>query len=385
VYNADAYRVLSGGKAPGEFPYCEGVRVHALESSPALLEPLLMQQTGRPFRHRGRLRQILAGHAGPDARDYDVIHFHNVSLMGAPAVLGYGGGPDTLRLYTLHEHWLVCPMHVLWRYGREVCESRTCVRCQLRGGRPPQWWRFGGQLERALGKIDAFIAPSEFTARKHRELGLELPVRHIPHFTRDIPEDLARDGGQEFQRDDTSPGYFLYAGRLAPEKGAASLVRCFRRYRDAELWIAGDGSERAALEALARDLPHVRFLGRLAPAELAHYYAGAIGVIVPSLCYEVFGLTAVEAFSAGTPAIVRDRGALPELVASTGGGFRYSSEDELIDAMERLRGDPGLRAELGRKARAAQREQMSEQPYMEAYEALVSELRTQRGGAGGRA
>jgi glycosyltransferase involved in cell wall biosynthesis len=328
-----------------------------------------MQQTGRPFRHRTRLREILAGGGRTGIGDYDVIHFHNVSLMGAPAVFDFGGGPDTLRLYTLHEHWLVCPMHVLWRYGREACESQTCLRCQLRGGRPPQWWRFSGLLPRALSNIDAFIAPSEFTARKHRELGPELPlrnVRHIPHFTPDIAEAVA--GG------DASERFFLFAGRLETEKGVDSLLCAFRRYREAELWIAGDGSQRASLEARASDLPHVRFLGSLLPGELADYYARAIGVIVPSLCFEVFGLTAAEAFSAGTPAIVRDRGALPELVAATGGGFSYRSEDELIDAMERLRSEPGLRARLGAAARRAQRERMSEQPYVEAYESLVAEL-----------
>lgn len=379
VYNADAYRLLSRGRSAGDFPECTGVRVHALTSSPAVLEPLLMQQTGRPFRHRAQLEEILRGSALGSGAHYDVIHFHNVSLMGAPGVLGMGGGPRTLRLYTLHEHWLVCPMHVLWRYGREVCEKRTCLRCQLRGGRPPQWWRYSGLLERQLAKIDAFIAPSQFTARKHRELGPELPmrnVRHIPHFTPDVADRSAPD-------DSTTP-FFLFAGRLESEKGAESLLRAFRRYRGAELWLAGDGSQRAALEAQARDLPHVRFLGRLTPADLTDYYARAIGVIVPSLCYEVFGLTAVEAFAAGTPAIVRDRGSLPELVAGTGGGFSYQSEDELIDAMERLRTEPGLRDRLGLAARRAQRSQMSTQPYLDAYESLVAELSAERpAGEGG--
>jgi glycosyltransferase involved in cell wall biosynthesis len=374
VYNRDAHRLLSRGQpasGQGEMPPIPGVRVHALESSPALLEPLLMQQTGRPVRHRARLQEILATGGTPGGEPYDVIHFHNVSLMGAPAVLEFGGGPKTLRLYTIHEHWLVCPMHVLWRYGREPCETRSCLRCQVRGARPPQWWRFTSALSRSLAKIDAFIAPSEFTARKHAELGLTLPIRRLPHFTPDVS---SREPGA-----DASPAYFLFAGRLEPEKGALSLVQAFRRYRDAELWIAGEGSERAALEAASADLPHVRLLGRLAPDVLTDYYRRAIGVIVPSLCYEVFGLTAAEAFAAGTPAIVRDRGALPELVELTGGGLRYRSEDELIDAMHRLRSDSALRDQLGQKARRAQQELLSERAYVDGYEALVAELAARRG------
>ena len=400
VYNRDAHRLLSRGqtgrgrgRASQGMPAIPGVRVHALESSPAFLEPLLMQQTGRPFRHRAELQRILSA-GGTDGtgggEPYDVIHFHNVSLMGAPAVLEYGGGPQTLRLYTIHEHWLVCPMHVLWRYGREPCETRSCLRCQIRGARPPQWWRFTSDLKRRLAKIDAFIAPSEFTARKHAELGLRLPTRRLPHFTPDVPAgEAGREGAAEVAPGHSgNSGYFLFAGRLEPEKGAQSLVQAFRRYRDAELWIAGEGSERGALEAASADLPHVRLLGRLSPGELTDYYRRAIGVIVPSLCYEVFGLTVAEAFAAGTPAIVRDRGALPELVDATGGGLRYRSEDELIEAMQRLRGDSGgsgksgnsqLRDELGRAARRAQQELLSERVYMEGYEALVAELAARRG------
>ena len=36
-----------------------------------------------------------------------------------------------LKVYTTHEHWLVCPMHVLWRFDRELCERPDCLRCTL--------------------------------------------------------------------------------------------------------------------------------------------------------------------------------------------------------------------------------------------------------------
>ena len=45
---------------------------------------------------------------------HDVIHFHNASLIGAGA-FSFGRG---VKLYTMHEQWLVCPLHSLWKYGR---------------------------------------------------------------------------------------------------------------------------------------------------------------------------------------------------------------------------------------------------------------------------
>lgn len=108
--------------------------------------------------------------------------------------------------------------------------------------------------------------------------------------------------------------------------------------------------------------------------ELKRYYRHAIAVLVPSVCYEVFGLTVVEAFSTGTPAIVRDLGALPELIEASGGGFVFRTDDELIEAMERLRSDPKLRGRMSESALAAQRKLWSEEGHVRAYEELVKEL-----------
>ena len=75
------------------------------------------------------------------------MHFNNVSLVGGPGVLSTGNG---IRIYEAHEHWLVCPSHVLWRHGRELCTGRQCLRCTLNHRRPPQLWRYTGYLEQQL-------------------------------------------------------------------------------------------------------------------------------------------------------------------------------------------------------------------------------------------
>ena len=48
----------------------------------------------------------------------DVVHFHNISLVGGPGVLGLGANRRAVRIMTAHEHWLICPMHLLWKYDR---------------------------------------------------------------------------------------------------------------------------------------------------------------------------------------------------------------------------------------------------------------------------
>src|SRR6185369_7036121 len=84
------------------------VTVHGLRSAYKWLSPLLTQQTGHPFLKQKRMRQIL------NSRPYDVLHYHNISLLG-PEILAWEPEENPpVKLYTTHEHWLVCPTHVLW-------------------------------------------------------------------------------------------------------------------------------------------------------------------------------------------------------------------------------------------------------------------------------
>ena len=87
-----------------------------------------------------------------DDPDTDVVHFHNISLVGGPGILGLGTNRRAVRIMTAHEHWLICPMHLLWKYDRQPCDAPNCVSCCLKGGRPPQLWRLGAAIERGLAK-----------------------------------------------------------------------------------------------------------------------------------------------------------------------------------------------------------------------------------------
>jgi glycosyltransferase involved in cell wall biosynthesis len=357
VHSVDAYRLLGEAGPVAGYPGHANVTPHGLSTPMGATEMLATQQAGRPFLHRRALKQLLA------SPEFDLIHFHNVSLMGAPAVFRYG---HALKFFTIHEHWLVCPMHILWRFDQEVCEERTCIRCQLHGNRPPQLWRSTPLLKRCARAIDLFLAPSEFTRDKHRELGFEGPIQHLPHFVVDPPPTPAKPAERP---------YFLFAGRLEKAKAPDLLIRAFRRFRDADLVLAGDGDERDNLERSAYDLPHVRFVGRLAPAELTELYASAIAVLVPSSCFEVFGLTAVEGFATGTPAIVRDRGSLPELIEQSGAGIVFRTEAELIESLHRMVTEPALCEALSQRARASYLAHWTERVHVERYEALYEERR----------
>jgi glycosyltransferase involved in cell wall biosynthesis len=361
-YCQDSYLLVNGGPPTATFQNHENVRVHPLKSRAGMLSPLLTQQTGVPYL-KSDLKDALEGN------DYDVIHYNNMSLIGIKA-LSYG---SAVKLYTAHEHWLVCPMHVLWKYNREVCTKPSCTSCQIAGKRPPQLWRKTGLMERMLKHVDCFLSPSRFTLNKHLDMGLDIPITHMPYFLPKPDERLDAQRSAEQRRP-----YFLFVGRLEYIKGVHNLIEAFSKNSEFDLLIAGDGAYREALEIQAKDSKNIQFLGRLSQDELVDLYRNALAVIVPSICYETFGIIIIEAFSHRTPVIVNDLGALPEVVDDSGGGFVYRTEDELVAAMKKIAADPNLRDELGQNGHRAFLEHWNEEPHLERYLGLITDLTEKR-------
>ena len=369
VHCAESFRMLAGDTPPRPWaPPHPGVKVHTLESPMKWLAPLWTQQTGTPGPNSGALRRIL------DGGDFDVIHFHNISLLGGPGALRRGGArASAVKLMTLHDYWLVCPMHLMWKLGRRVCERPQCLRCTIHGKRPPQLWRRTGLLERGLDQLDAVRAPSRHSAELHRERGVRAPIVQLPYH---LPEGWASPEGQPPVAAQPAPArpYFAAAGRLVDEKGFEGLIEAMGSLPEFDLRLAGAGPNEERLRRRADELPNVELLGLLSPPELGDLYRGARAVVVPSLFPETFGYVAVEAMSVGTPAIVSSIGALPELIEASGGGIVFESEREMLEAMRRLGGDDGLRSELGSRGREAAATVWSEETHLEAYLELVDQL-----------
>ncbi|MEQ1573013.1 MAG: glycosyltransferase family 4 protein [Vicinamibacterales bacterium] len=366
IHDVDAWRAVSGASDPPTVPEPAGVTVHRLESGLRMLSPLLTQQIGRPVVHGRTIRRLL------EEGDFDVVNFHNVSLVGGPGLLEYGSG---VKLYMAHEHWLVCPSHVLWRYNRELCDGRDCFRCAIAFHRPPQYWRYSHLLESQLHHVDAFIAMSRFSRDKHREFGFSREMDVLPYF---LPDEGDAEPGGDDGPPHTRP-YFFFVGRLEAIKGLDDVIPIFRRYPNADLLIAGEGTYGAHLRALAGDAPNVRFLGRLGLDDLERYYRHALALVVPSVCYETFGIIIIESFRHGTPVLARRIGPFPEIIEQSGGGEMFESPDELLAAMQRLQNDEPRRRRLGLAGAAALKTYWSESVVLGGYFDIIRRVALRKG------
>ncbi len=367
IHCQDAYRLLAGKTLTENDDHHPNVTVHRLKSPAGFLSPLSTQQIGRPWFKAGPIRRVL------DA-GFDVIHFHNISLVGGPGILSYGQG---VKLYTLHEYWLGCETHVRFKFNRDACpqpKGLDCAMCSVVHRRPPQLWRYSGLVNTGVKHVDAFIAPSRFSQAWHQQMAFDTPIVHLPHFVPEIP---ASSGGEVAGSNAEAP-YFLFVGRLEKLKGLQTLIPVFRRYPYAQLWIAGSGRFEPELRRLADCHDRIRFLGHQSGAQLRALYRHAVAVLVPSVWQEVFGLVILEAFQHRTPAIVRNRGGMPELIDESQGGFVYDTDAELVTALDRLLHEPGLRRRLGQQAYRAYRRTWTTDVHVQRYLNLVSEIQQKK-------
>jgi glycosyltransferase involved in cell wall biosynthesis len=356
IHCIDSYHLQHPAEPEIQFNEHPNVERHGLKSPYGWLSPLLTQQTGKPFLKGAEIQKILS------SKPYDVMHFHNISLLGPEVMTLEPPLGKVVKIYTTHEHWLVCPTHVLWKFNQRACERPECLRCAIMAKRPPQLWRYMGMLKRTSRSIDQFVSPSRFTARMHAERGFSQPVAHLPYFIERADDDWRTPG----PRPQETP-YFLFVGRLEKIKGLHTLIPVWERTSGIDLLVAGSGTEAQALQEQAAGNPRIKFLGPLSQRELGNLYYHAVATVVPSITYETFGMIIIESYARKTPVIVRDLGALPEVVEESQGGFIYRTEDELIEAIDRLQKYPALRQELGERGYSAFLKNWCKEAHLQMY------------------
>lgn len=192
----------------------------------------------------------------------------------------------------------------------------------------------------------------------------------------------------ELNIDDDHP-VILFASKLQPRKNAADLVEACRALltqlppeRTPWLVIAGDGEERAALEARCRErqLTRVRFAGFRNQTELPAFFAMSDVFVLPSR-HEPWGLVVNEAMASGCAVIVStDCGCAADLVTPGVEGFTFAPGDvpALTTALRSMLASPETAARMGDAARRRMRTWSFEEDVRGLREALAFTTRRLR-------
>jgi glycosyltransferase involved in cell wall biosynthesis len=282
-----------------------------------------------------------------------VAHVHNTWFSLSPSVLGALHRSKVPVVMTLHNYRLVCVNALLFRDGRPC---RDCVGRSPLPGIRHRCYRQSAILSaaaaatisfnRARGTwangVDRFIAPSH-GLRDTLVVG-GLPADRVivrPHAVADV-------GARPLPP--SSSSMVLYAGRISDEKGLDVLLDAWERARlgTFELVVAGDGPRRRELES--REIDGVRFAGWLPPDEVRALMLTARALAFPSVCFEGFGASIVEAMSAGLPVVASAHGASAEIVGQVGPEWLAApgNVQSWVERLESLADDRSLDAAAAR-------------------------------------
>ena len=196
----------------------------------------------------------------------------------------------------------------------------------------------GGRAHRRY--LNDLRFPSEHVGRFYDVVDNAAIEQSTSDLRRSLPEE---DSASRAMPDLPSSPYFLYVGRLAPEKNIDGLLAAWLRYREEggrwPLVLVGDGPAAASLRAFAASSPYgpeVHFAGHRGSRELAPFYAFAGCFVLPSK-REPWGLVVNEAMAAGLPVLVSNRcGSAEDLLDEGGNGYSFDphSIDQLTHCLK---------------------------------------------------
>ena len=315
----------------------------------------------------------------------DLILTHNVFPVVSPAVYAFSLRKKIPLVQFIHNFRPFSVGGSLWLGERVAKESLTgSYIAEVKAGA----WQ-NSQLKSVimalvlknlhwqgwLRGVSHWIAISDFMREQFIEAGVEeekiSTLRHS--WSADPEEPLAYD-----------EGYYLFLGRLVPEKGLRTLIASWKILEERlgeeapSLVIAGSGIEEDLVKRASENMATVEYRGFVEGDVKKKLIAGSRAMLAPSVWWEPLGLVTYEAYEAGKPMIAAASGGLTETIEEGETGFLHEPESasSLADCIEKVEslGYSGRR-EMGLKGRSWLLREGSPQLWSERFEEVLAPFR----------
>ena len=266
-------------------------------------------------------------------RDFkpDVIHVHNFLPLVSPSIFFVAKKWKIPVVLTLHNYRLICPSATLFCNG-EIYEKSINSVFPI-----DAIWKGvyrNSRIQTAAVAVMTAVHNILGTWRNHVSCYISLTQfakEKILNSTLNIPEDkfivkpnFAVDWGHGIEKREN---YFLFIGRLTEEKGIRTVLNAAKSHKF-KLMIIGDGPLKKLVEDAAIETPTISYLGYQSKWNVVSYLKKCKALIFPSIWYEGFPLTIVEAFSTGAPVIASDLGSMSEIIQHEVNGLHFKPGDE---------------------------------------------------------
>ena len=370
-----------GGAAPAEEEEFDGFRPIAF-SAPTPGIPFV-----RNWFRNERFWPRFADWLGEVIREDQIDLVHAQHALSAPPSVAAARAAGIPSVCTIRDYWPLCYWTDLMLNPSvgAVCPGCTprrmsyCVRPRAGPAWPlatpfiPYMQANLRRKRQALAGADALIAISRAVAKTLGDRLEEPEATTVTTIPNPVDAMAIRAEAEQSGPPDRRP-YVLFAGKLAANKGASTLLPATADL-SLPLVVAGDGPARAEVEAAARaSRRDVRFLGWLERPELLRWMRHAAMLIFPSAWPEPLGRVLIEASALGCPIVAMQTGGVGDVVVHEETGLLARSADELRAHARRLQHDSMLAARLGAAARRRVDAVFDTDVVTEQHEALYASL-----------
>ena len=287
----------------------------------------------------------------------DIVHIHNLFPLFSPSIIDECVKQGVKTVMTLHDYRLFYPNALFFHNGKiDMRGLETSCLLTLKDRVYKNSWF--ATLSSALmveihkyrdtwNKLDKIIILTEHSRELLIKGGIK-PEKIVlkPNFVHDVQHEISP----------YSPGYKYYvlAGRVSEEKGIDTAIEAWSGEKMKHpLLIVGNSDIIESYKRKTRGNDAIVWKGFAEHREVLSYMKGAEAVIAPSLCYETFGMTIIEAFSCGTPVIATRLGSRKFIVNHGDNGLLFKTGDvNELRATVSFFEDQGLREEMSTYARA---------------------------------
>lgn len=280
-----------------------------------------------------RLERLLQQEGVPE-----VAHLHNFNYQLTPSIIEVLNKYKVPTVWTIHDYKSVRPLHYKRKAGK--CAEQSLIKRFI------IWLEFfyHTKITKNYFKIDRYITPSQFLYDLTIDAGF--PKARVKQLYNYI--DLSN-----IEPSYESSDYYVFVGRLIPEKGIWLLMDAFRKMPDRKLKIIGDGPLKEEINEylMKYEMTNVELLGAKYDQELNSIIKLSKALIFTSNCLENNPLVILEAMALGKPVVASRIGGVPEMIEDkvTGHLFDPTHEDQLITAVDRMEQED--LAVMGRAAR----------------------------------
>lgn len=269
-----------------------------------------------------------------EENDIDLVHIHNFYPLLTPSVFKASKDAGAKVVHTLHNYRLWCISGIFYRDKYGICELCTkgkfslqgifnkCFRKSMVQSSLAQlsFWYYS--ITKVFDNIDYFFVLTNFQKEKVKNLGIDENKIILKPNSLQMSFDIVKD-----KKD------YIYVGRLEESKGIFELLKVWEKLDEKYiLTIIGGGDIEEELKSKYKK-KNIIFKGKCSREETLSTISKSKYLIQPSIWYETFGLTIIEAMSFGVPVIGYDIGTRGDFIEDGVNGF-ISSKNKFKDVVK---------------------------------------------------